>query len=169
MIRNYSNTIYILTTLLWGCFVFSSCNPSLYELKKIEKAKALQTDTLFVPLIDRSVDIELFRTYDQHKKADRWARQDSTINSHIRLAFQQEYDFSQVAFSSDVFVNRKHRVTFYKSDLLDEQERQQIFLRLLIDEHTQWLIDAQYSSLSRNGYKELVRRFNRELHNAMKP
>jgi len=161
--------IYVLTAL-WGCFVFSSCNPSLYKLKQIEKAKALQTDTLYVPLVDRSEDIELLRSYDQNKKADRWARQDSTINSHIRLAFQQEYDFSQVQFASNVFGNYDHRLSFYEDEKWDdEQQRQQIFLRLFIDEESAWLIDADYQSLSRNGYKELVRRFNRELHKAVRP
>lgn len=79
--------------------IFSACNPSFQLLQKFEVARNLSNDILWVQLYNEDEQIDLFRKYNNHKKADRLEQKIDNLNQIIKKAFENQYDYTQVKFT----------------------------------------------------------------------
>ncbi|QQS29459.1 MAG: hypothetical protein IPM47_00470 [Sphingobacteriales bacterium] len=76
-----------------------ACKPvGIIQLYRYELADNLKDSTLYVLLEDNSANIQLLQKYNKPKEADKLAKEDSLNNANIKLAFDNNYRFSDFAF-----------------------------------------------------------------------
>ncbi|MBX2846069.1 MAG: hypothetical protein KTR13_07635 [Saprospiraceae bacterium] len=140
--------------------LFSSCSPSIYQLHQSDFVHQLEGETLYIPLVDRSADIELLVKYGEDKKAARWARQDSVENSHRRIAFEKGYSFSEVVFISENELPNTNSLRFVMEleEVGRDNDQSVIAAVIAISDNRDWTIKGSpYSTFSASGYLRLAK------------